>query len=147
MSNVDSAVKCFNNGFNCTQAILSTYCEQFGLDRETALKLSCPFGAGMGCMAETCGAVTGAFMLIGLKYGKCFEEDTVSKDISYRLVREFTERFKEVNGSISCKELLQCDISTPEGSSNAKSIGLCNRLCPGFVKDSARIIEELLQLT
>ena len=57
-SKVNEAVDCFNNGFNCSQAILSTYCEQFGLDKITALKLSCGLGAGMGRLGETCGAVT-----------------------------------------------------------------------------------------
>ncbi|MEA5144351.1 MAG: C-GCAxxG-C-C family protein [Oscillibacter sp.] len=74
-SKVNEALACFNDGFNCSQAILSTYCEEFGLDKKTALQLSCGLGAGMGRLGETCGAVSGAYLLIGLKYGKFSKED------------------------------------------------------------------------
>lgn len=84
-SKVDQAVACFNDGFNCAQAILSTYCEEFGLDRETALQLACGFGAGMGRLQEVCGAVTGAFLLMGLKCGNSEAGDTVSKENNLRL--------------------------------------------------------------
>jgi C_GCAxxG_C_C family probable redox protein len=67
MCNPNCAVKCFNNGFNCAQAVLSTYSEQLGVDKTTALKIAGSFGGGMGHIGETCGAVTGAFMLIELK--------------------------------------------------------------------------------
>ena len=69
MSRVEQAVSCFQGGFNCSQAVLSTYAQDFGLDREAALKLAAGFGGGMGRMAGTCGAVTGAFMVLGLKHG------------------------------------------------------------------------------
>lgn len=146
MSKIDNAVNCFQHGFNCSQAVFSTYCEQLGLDAETAFKVSCPFGAGMGRMACTCGAVTGAFMLIGLKHGKYKEEDNVARELSYRLVREFSEKFKAVNGSLLCRELLNCDLSTPEGVAYNKENGITAKLCPEFVRDSAQIIEELLGL-
>jgi len=146
MSKSDCAVKCFNSGFNCSQAIFSTYCEQLGLDKETALKISCSFGAGIGSMGETCGAVTGAFMLIGLKCGKYISDDTVSKEHTYKLINDFTAKFKDINGSIKCRDLLSCDISTAEGLKYAREKGLWNTLCPKFVNDSAKIIEEMLDL-
>jgi len=146
MSRVDKAIACFDNGFNCSQAVFATYCEQLGLDRETALKLSCGFGGGMGRMAETCGAVSGAFLLIGLKYGKFREDDSTSKERTYNLVREFSDRFKEIHGSIKCKDLLGCDISTPEGRECMNVNGLSETLCSKFVADSAELIEELLEL-
>jgi C_GCAxxG_C_C family probable redox protein len=146
MSKTDCAVTCFNSGFNCSQAVLSTYCEQLGLDKETALKISCPFGAGMGRMAETCGAVTGAFMLIGLKHGKYLSDDAFSKEKTYHLVQEFTDKFKAIYGSIKCKDLLGCDMSTPEGAKYAKENGLWDTLCPKFVYDASKLTEELLEL-
>lgn len=146
MSKVENAVQCFSNGFNCSQAVFSTYCDQLGLDRETALKIACPFGAGMGRMAETCGAVTGAYMLIGLQQGKYRSDDNAAKEKSYDLVTEFSEKFKAIHGSICCKDLLNSDLSTPEGLKYIKDNGLWDSLCPVFIKDSALIIEELLDL-
>lgn len=84
-SKVNEAVKCFSSGFNCSQAILSTYCEQFGLDKKTAIKLSCGLGAGMGRLGKTCGAVTGAYLLIGLMYGEETEK-------TYQVVQEFEKK-------------------------------------------------------
>ena len=75
MNKVESAVFSFNNGFNCCQSVLLAYCQEFGLDSQVASRLSTGFGGGMGRMAGVCGAVTGAFMVLGLKYGKMRAED------------------------------------------------------------------------
>jgi C_GCAxxG_C_C family probable redox protein len=144
MNKVERAVSCFNDGFSCSQAVLSTYGEQFGLDRETALKVAGAFGGGMGHMGETCGAVTGALMVIGLKYGQTRVDDKEPKKKTYRLVKEFAEQFKVRNGSINCTELLGCDLSTPEGMQRAKERGLFTTVCPKFVQDAAEILEELI---
>ena len=145
MNKVERAVSCFNDGFSCSQAVLSTYGEQFGLDRETALKVAGAFGGGMGHMGETCGAVTGALMVTGLKYGQTRVEDKEPKKKTYRLVKEFAEKFKVRNGSINCTELLGCDLSTPEGMQRAKERGLFTTVCPKFVQDAAEILEELIE--
>ena len=145
MSSSEKAVQCFSQ-FNCSQAIFSTYCEQLGLDQKTALKISCPFGGGMGHLSETCGAVTGAFMLIGLKYGKYLPEDNEAKDKCYALVKEFTAKFNEIHGSISCKDLLKHDMKNPGDMVYIKENDLWRKLCPIFVKDAAQIIEDLLEL-
>ena len=145
MNRVERAVSCFKEGFSCSQAMLSSYGEQFGLNRELALKVSGAFGGGMARMGETCGAVTGAFMVIGLKYGNARVEDKQAKERAYSLVREFVDRFKSRNGSIVCRELLGCDISTPEGRDLAKEKNLFATLCPKFVQDAAEIIEQILE--
>ena len=144
MNKVEQAVSCFQQGFSCSQALLSTYAEQFGLDQKTALRVSGAFGAGMGRMGETCGAVTGAFMVIGLKYGKTRTGDDQTKEKTYSLVKEFTERFKARNGSVLCRELLGCDLNTQEGMKLAKDKDLISIRCPKFVQDAVEIIEELL---
>ena len=145
MNRVERAVSCFKEGFSCSQAILSSYGEQFGLNREIALKVSGTFGGGMARMGETCGAVTGAFMAIGLKYGNARVEDKQAKERAYSLVREFVDRFKSRNGSIVCRELLGYDISTPEGMKLVKEKKLTTTLCPKFVQDAAEIIEQILE--
>ena len=140
----DLACARFEEGFSCSQAVFSAYAEQFGLDRETALKIAGGFGGGMGRMAQTCGAVTGAFMVIGLKYGAIDAEDKETKEKAYALVREFSDRFKSRHGSIVCQDLLGCDISKPEGERVAREQKLFKTICPKLVKDAAEILEEML---
>jgi len=144
MNRVEQAVSCYKDGFSCAPAVLSAYASEFGLDTETALKIATGFGAGMGRMSETCGAVTGAFMVIGLKYGKSKVDDNQAREKTYELVREFADRFKARNGSIVCKELLGCDLSTPEGMKLAKETGVTASLCPKFVQSAVEILEEML---
>jgi C_GCAxxG_C_C family probable redox protein len=141
---VDQAVACFRNDFNCAQAIFSTYAEQFGMDKQTALKISCPFGAGMAFMTETCGAVTGALMVIGLKHGKARPDDDESKQKTYALAREFVARFKAKHDTIVCRELLGCDIGTEDGKRFFDENQYEEKLCAKFVADAATILEEIL---
>ena len=140
----EQAVRKFGKGFNCSQAVLSVYGEEFELCRETALKIACGFGGGMGRMALTCGVVTGAFMVIGLKYGNVDANEKEIKEKTYGLVREFARRFEERNDSVICKELLGCDISGPEGLKSAKDNGLFASVCPGLVQDAVGILEEMM---
>ncbi|RPJ11189.1 MAG: C_GCAxxG_C_C family protein, partial [Desulfobacteraceae bacterium] len=89
MNNSEKAVKYFNDKFNCSQAVFAAFSPEFGIPETVAFKIACPFGAGMGRMQETCGAVTGAFMVIGLKYGKSNQEEEHLKQLSYELVNNF----------------------------------------------------------
>ena len=142
--NAQKAQTMFQEGFNCAQAVLAACGEPRGLSHDVALHVAGPFGGGMAGMGETCGAVTGAFMVIGLKYAKTTPEDDLSKQNGYQLVRQFTARFKERNQTICCRELLGCDISTPQGMDRAKTMGLFKTICPKLVHDAAEIVEELL---
>ncbi len=144
MSKVEQAVKHFEKGYNCSQAILSTYCEQFGLDNETALKIATGFGGGMH-VNGTCGAVTGAFMALGLKYGNTIAEDKVTKENVYVKIIKFSNRFSDQHGSIQCHELLGCDITTKEGVEMAHKKGVFSVICPKLVKSAAEILEEMLK--
>ncbi len=145
MNRVERAVSCFKEGFTCSQAMLSTYGPQLGLNHELALKVSGAFGGGMARMGETCGAVTGAFMVIGLKHGNARVEDKQAKERAYSLIREFVDRFKSRNGSIVCRELLGYDISTPKGLKLIREKKLTTTLCPKFVQDAAEIVEQILE--
>jgi C_GCAxxG_C_C family probable redox protein len=144
MSKVEKAIACFKEGFSCSQAIFSTYSEGLGLDRLTALKISQAFGGGMAHLGETCGAVTGAFMLIGLKYGRTRAEDLEARERTYDLTRKFVEEFKALHSSIQCRRLLGLDIGTEEGMRQAKEKNLFQTLCAGYVKNAAEIIEDIL---
>ena len=143
MSRIETAVSRFAEGHNCAQAVLSAYAGGLGLDDETALKLSAGFGGGMGRMAETCGAVTGAFMALGLRHAQAAPERE-AKEALYARIREFADQFKTRRGSLLCRDLLGCDISSPEGFQQAREAGLFSKNCPGFVQDACEILEKLL---
>jgi C_GCAxxG_C_C family probable redox protein len=143
-SKAEEAVAYFEKGFVCSQAVFVTYAESLGLKPEIALPIADAFGAGMGGMAETCGAVTGAFMVIGLKYGRGHAEDSEAKEKTRHLIKEFVRRFKNRHGSITCKTLLDFDISTDEGMEAANEKGLFETHCPKFVRDAAEILENLI---
>jgi C_GCAxxG_C_C family probable redox protein len=80
-SKVNEAEACFSNGFNCCQSVLSTYGKGLGLGEREALKIASGFGAGIAYMGDICGAVTGAFMVIGLKYGRGTEKGACSRQV------------------------------------------------------------------
>jgi C_GCAxxG_C_C family probable redox protein len=140
----DQAAATFINGFNCAQAVFSTYAEEFGIDRTTALKISCGFGAGMGRRQEVCGAVSGAIMLIGCKYGKTIREDNAANDLTYKHVRELSEKFIAKHGSTSCKELLGCNLQTPEGQQVFKENNFKELKCSRYVHDASELAEAML---
>jgi C_GCAxxG_C_C family probable redox protein len=142
---VDLAAACFKEGFSCSQAVLSACSERFGLDREMALRVAGAFGGGMARTGGTCGAVTGAFMVIGLKHGKTKADDNNAREKTYELAKEFTARFVERNKSIVCKELLGHDLSTPEGREAVKEKKLATTICPKFVQDAVEIVVDIVK--
>ena len=141
---VEQTIACFKKGLNCTQAVLSTYGPQFGLDRGNAIKIAGAFGSGMG-MGETCGAVTGALMVIGLKHARLNAGSLFSRDKTEEIAREFVARFKARNETTECRELLGCDVSSFEGLKTAKQEKHFKKRCPKFVQDAAEILEEILK--
>lgn len=144
MSVADDAVTMFNHRFNCSQSVLATCGTKRGLDPLTAMRVAEVFGGGMGRMGLTCGAVTGAFMVIGLKHAKLTPDDDASRQKSVELARQFREKFEARHGSICCKDLLGVDLSTPNGYQQAIDRGVFVSLCPKLVHDAVEIVEELL---
>jgi C_GCAxxG_C_C family probable redox protein len=145
MGQAECAVACFKEGFSCSQAVLATFAPQLGLERETALKIAGAFGGGMGRLGEVCGALTGALMALGLRYGCVNARNTDGKEEVYRLARELANEFRARHGAILCRELLGCDISTPEGRNLAREKGLFANLCPQLVRDAAEIVQQMLE--
>jgi len=143
MSNADKAVAIFKEGFSCSQAVLAAYCERFGLDLDTAMKISTGFGGGMH-LKQTCGAVTGAIMAIGLKYGRTKADDQASKAKTYEIVAEFANEFKRRHGSIACLELIGCDITTPEGMQQARDEKLFASVCTKLITTATEILDRIL---
>lgn len=135
----------FEQGYNCSQAVFGAFAEDLGIDFDVALKLSSSFGGGMGRMREVCGAVSGMLMVAGIKYGYTSPSDDISKADHYRLVQELANKFKEKNGSIICRELLNLRVKTdsPEPSQRTTEY-YKTRSCADFVYDAAEIIENYM---
>ena len=143
-SRIDHAMACSAQKFNCAQAVFSTYAPDFGINEMDALKVSAAFGGGMGRLGEVCGAVTGALMLIGCKYGMVRAGDLDAKEKTYARVQQFTHQFKELHRTISCRELLGCDLNTPEGKAQYAARDLANAVCNRCIRTACQIIEESL---
>ena len=126
---------------NCAQSVLLSHAEELNLDRTTALRIALGFGGGMA-MAETCGAVTGAYMVLGMKAN--FKEKSIQelKAETKVAVKKFNELFIAKHGSLTCKKLLGVDISTPEGSAEANAKNLFNTVCAELVGSAAEIMEK-----
>lgn len=146
MSKAKEAEKQFKKGFSCAPAVLSAYSEQFGLEKELALKIACGFGGGIGRMGRTCGAVTGAVMVIGLKHGQADVADDESRQKTHELVRKFIDKFTTLHGSVECRELIGYDLSNPRELRAARKSGVFEGKCAGFVYDAACILEDVLHL-
>ena len=145
MKRAEVAVAKFLEGYNCAQAVFYSFCDDLHVDKDTALKLACGFGAGMGRKEEVCGAVTGGIMVLGLKYGSGEHEDSAATDQTYRKVRELMDGFTEKHGAFICRRLLDgCELTTPEGQSKFKEKDLKNKVCRCCVADVVQILEDLL---
>jgi len=140
---VKEAGKVFDMGYSCSQAVLSAYAEDFGLDRDTALKIAGGFGGGMGATGCTCGALTGAIMAIGLKYRGAESGNSEAKMKTYAAVQKAMRLFEERNGSTLCRDLIDCDISTPEGHAAAREKGAFN-VCSDLVRSAVEILNEVM---
>lgn len=143
-SQSNNSVECFNDGFNCAQAVFASHCEDFNVNKELAFRIAGTFGGGMGHNGQTCGAVTGALMLLGLKYGKFKIDDVTSKDIAYNYVTNYINDFKNKHGTINCIELINYDLGIKEELIKARESGVFKTVCPMLVKDSVEIVEKYL---
>ncbi len=147
MTKGDIAKKYFEDGYNCAQAVLLAFCEDFGLEKETAIMMSAPFGGGMGRLREVCGTFSGINMVLGLYEGKYDVKDNQKKSQLYKDVQALAEKFKEDNGSIICRDLLGLRIKgkdnpTPEVRSDSYyKARPCSELC----KYAGDLLEEFLK--
>ncbi|HUI31467.1 MAG TPA: C-GCAxxG-C-C family protein [Candidatus Acidoferrales bacterium] len=141
---IEKAVETFLGGYLCSQAVFSTYGPLYGIDEKQAMKIGTGFGAGMARMQDVCGAVTGAFMVIGAKYGNVDAADRQSVGKTYQDVRKFADRFRELHGTIVCKEILGgIDLNTEGGQKEFKEKNMVKTICAQCVRDAAKILEEL----
>jgi C_GCAxxG_C_C family probable redox protein len=138
------AASLFEQGFTCGQAVLAAFAEDHGLDRDTALRLACAHGGGIARTGSTCGAVSGALMVIGLAHGRTKVEDEAAREKTYAATLTFLERFREEHGSDLCRQLLGVDIGTAQGRDVAMKSGFFKTRCPLFVRSATRIVATLV---
>ena len=142
----ETASEKFLSGYNCAQSVFWTFAPRYGFDRDTALKVACGLGAGMGRRQETCGAVTGGILAIGLRFGRGEAQDRMATEETYAKTQELMRRFEAAQGSCNCRQLLGgCDLTTEAGRNEFKARDLLRQKCEPCVRTVCDILENLLK--
>lgn len=129
------AMELFNSGYNCCQSVLIPFCKELKIDEDTAVKLSSSFGGGIGGLGEACGALCGMFMVMGLKYSDFDPTNKAAKDEHKKFLQSLSDKFKQDNGSIICRELVK-DI--PEANKHQH--------CGRYVSYAVKLIDKTFEL-
>ncbi|MBN1533638.1 MAG: C_GCAxxG_C_C family protein [Spirochaetes bacterium] len=135
----------FRDGLNCAQAVLSVFGPLHGVEKDRCFRIAFPFGAGMARRQETCGAVSGALMDLGLMYGRGIGEGDEAKERGYDKAQAFLRRFEELHGTVRCIPLQGADINTDEDMEKIREGGLFISRCARFVRDAVEIVESLAE--
>ena len=146
MKKAEKAAAIFKEGYNCAQAVVLSFAEDVGMDRESLAKLASSFGGGMGRLREVCGAVSGMFLIYGMLYGYSTPDDVDGKKNQYRIIQEMAAEFEERNGSIVCREILKkpAGKDDPVPAERTESY-YALRPCDRCVYDAAEILESFLR--
>ena len=140
----EKAINYFKSGYNCAQSVLAAFKDYLGFDENLALEISVGFGGGMGRLQEKCGAVTGAFMVMGLYSSKLHQDNINRKNHSYAMIQQFDQKFKSIHHTTQCSELLKCDLRSEEGHAFAIENKLFEKVCEKCITDAIGIVEELV---
>lgn len=136
----DTAMELYSKGFSCSQALLASFCEEYGMPQAMGAKIASGLGGGVKS-AEVCGAVTGAVLVIGLKYGQHDAADKEARRLCGEKTGEFLQAFKKRNAHIVCRDILGCDITTQAGKEKAIAEKYFTTRCADMVADAASILE------
>ena len=145
MSRIEKALSQFATGCNCCQSITTAYGPDYSLDVQKALKIGAAFGGGMSRLGNTCGAVSGALMIIGMAFRNKDPEDTENKEFVYETGRRFLEQFMEIHGTVMCRDLIGIDMNDEQDLQRARETGIFEEKCPNFVKTAAELLENILE--
>lgn len=143
MERSEKAAELFLSGNNCAQSVLLSFADELKFSKELALKMAAGFGGGMGKQQETCGAVTGAIMVLGILKGEHVNNNDELKSAAYDSVKELIRDFKAEYKTTQCSELIGCDLNTPEGSAKFKDEKIMETICAGCVRKAVEIIEKI----
>lgn len=142
---IEKAIETFRSGYNCAQSLVMAYSKELDFDESQASAISVGFGGGMGRLQEKCGAVTGAFMVLGMYNSKKYTDNLNRKMETYTMVQKFDEEFKFLHGATDCRTLIGCDLKTEEGHHFAKENKLFEKVCEKCLKDSVRLVNDLIR--
>ena len=142
MERSEKAIEFFNNGCSCAQSVVLAFQDKIDLNEDQIKRSASSFGSGMSRQQYTCGALTGAYMVIGLTTPVA--ESKEERDSQYLKVREFTGRFEDIHGSAECRELTGCDFLTEEGVAYFQQNGLKQSICAPCVITSVNLLEKVL---
>lgn len=143
MERSEQAKEFFLSGYNCAQSVVLSFADDLKFSKELGLKMAAGFGGGMGKRQETCGAVTGAIMVLGLMKGEAVNNNDELKIEAYSAVWDLTRKFREEYKTTNCKELIGCDLNTSEGSAKFKEEKIMETTCAGCVKKAVQIVESI----
>ena len=144
MNKEDYAIEQFTKGYNCAQAVLTAFHDEIEIDEKHLLKVASGFGGGMGHLQLTCGAVTGALMVISLIHGHSNVNEIEAKENTYSRIMEFNKKFKELNNTTQCRELLGADFESDEGRMKIMTENLHEKVCHKAIKDAVTILRDLI---
>ncbi len=142
MSRVDDAAQLFTDGKSCSQAVFAAFAPSLGMDAAEALRLAAGFGGGMH-IGGTCGAATGAVLVLGLRYAG--DDCDAGRKTVMAAVDAFFARFLAQVGATDCPAILECDIRSSEGAETVREKGLREARCLPAVCAAAQILEEMLE--
>lgn len=143
MTRREKALDYFSRGYHCSQSVLAAYADRCGLSEQQALKLGACFGSGMR-KGEVCGACSGSLMVLGSLYGRVDLSDESSLQLEKDVCDRMMKGFAEACGSCLCREILGCDISTPEGYLCARENNLFRERCPQLVAGAMDVLEKII---
>lgn len=138
---VAKALSFFDEGYACSQSVLLAFSEELNLDERTAKLISSTFGGGMGRLREKCGAVTGGFMVLGLKYGHTDPKDMDTKLAAYKKVRDLNQVVVEIHGTSNCAEILKKHATEADVTERKHHKIICRKV----VGDVAGLLYEMIQ--
>ena len=144
MDHGEKAVKLFESGYNCAQAVAAAFADVTGLEEKANARMVSAFGGGMGRMREVCGAVSGMLMVLSYVYGYDTPGDDVSKKRLYGQVQELAAAFRAENGSIICREILKNPPSDPNPTPRTAEF-YAKRPCAKMVMTAARLLEQFME--
>jgi C_GCAxxG_C_C family probable redox protein len=145
MTRIEQAVSKMIEGYNCAQSVLFSFCDDLQVEKNSALKLVCGLGAGMGRKAEVCGAVTGGIVVIGAKFGRGEKDNRTATELTYRRTRDLMDKFAEKHGTYICRKLLHdCDLATEKGQKYFKENDLLNKVCVPCVQSVVEFLEHII---
>jgi len=143
------AAKHLLEGYNCAESVLLTFLEDWSQYFRIGVTpaAATAFGGGMGRMGRTCGALSGALMVIGLAVSRTEAKDDEGKKEAYKLAQELFKRFEHRWGALDCRELTQCDLSTEEGFSKYKELKIHETKCSEIVRETTKILTSIIKQT